>query len=187
MHFCEGMDYSPAVIRLQAKYIQTSLESLVDVFNGHDWELRAQVALWVAAGSVVMRLNSITQQYLKKSCEAINMGGLQFIPTYGRPPEFSEELHEKLSVLSQIIYFENFLFLTYGGAEPTMTARIEKEFRHQLQVRLATSSLFMSHVQRSPIGSLSGIVQHLSVDHAHANHFAGQRHGGHTQPSSDGW
>lgn len=134
MHFCEGMDGSFAMIRLQARHLQTSLESLADILKGHDWELMAQAALWVTAGSIVLPFEGVTSRYIKKTCEAINVAGLQFIPTYGRPPGFSEELHEKLSILSQVIYFENFLFLTCGGAEPTMTARIEKEFRHRLQV-----------------------------------------------------
>jgi len=141
------MDNSPAMIRLQAKHIQTSLESLVDIFEGHDWQLRAQVALWVSAGSIILRMSDFTHAYIRRSCEAVNTAGLQFIPTYGRPPEFSEVLHEKLSVLSQIIYFENFSFLTCGGVEPTMTARIEGEFRHRLQVRRAISSSFTLCVQ----------------------------------------
>lgn len=172
------------MVRLQAQYVQRSLELLIDALKGHDWELRAQVALWVAAGSIVMRLGHITHPYIEKSCEAINMARLQFIPTYGRPPEFSEHLHEKLSILSQTIYFENFLFLTCGGAEPTMTAKIEEEFRNRLQVRSASPSSFTSHVQRTLIGSLSGLVQHLSVDHADANYSTSQRHRGRAQPSS---
>lgn len=184
MYFCEGMDSSPAMIRLHAKYVQICFELLADIFKGHDSELKAQAALWVAAGSIILPFDGLILPYIQKSCEAINTAQLQFIPTYGRPPDFSEELHEKLSVLSQAIYFENFLFLTRGGAEPTMTARIEKEFRHRLQVPPPSRS-FSSHVQRSPIGNLSGIVQHLSIDHAHANHSAGQGHGGHAQPSAD--
>ena len=133
-HLCEGVDRSPAMIKLHARYVQTSLELLTEISEGHDWELKAQVMLWVASGSIVMRLGSLTASYIEKSCDAIDAGGLQFIPTYGRPPAFSEDLHERLSALSQIIYFENFIFLTCGGPEPTRTARIEKEFRHQLQV-----------------------------------------------------
>ena len=185
MYFCEGLENSSAMVRLQARYIQATLESLADIFKGHDWELRAQAALWVTAVSIILPTDILTFMYIQKSCEAVNTGELQFIPTYGRPPDFSEELHDKLSVLSQIIYFENFLFLTCGGAEPTMTARIEKEFRHQLQVRRAILSSFESRAQHFLIGSLPGIVQHLSVDHAHANYFAGQGHGGHTQSPSD--
>ena len=139
MHFCEGMDNSFAMIRLQARHLQASLEYLADIIRGRDWELRAQVALWVAAGSFILPFENIAALNIRKSCEAINTAGLQFIPTYGRPPEFSEHLHEKLSILSQAIYFENFLFLTCGGAEPTMTARIENEFRYQLQVGSTSS------------------------------------------------
>jgi len=137
MFFCEGMDNLPPMIHLQARYMQMTLESLVDVFRGHDWELRVQVALWVAAGSIFLSVDNFTFLYIRRCCEAIDAARLQFIPTYGRPPEFSEDLHEKLSVLTQVIYFENFLFLTCGGEEPTMTTKIEKEFRHQLQVRPA--------------------------------------------------
>lgn len=158
MYFCEGVDNSPPMIRLHAKYIQTCFEHIADIFKGHDWELKAQVALWVTAVSIILPFDGLTLPYMQKSCEAVNIGELQFIPTYGRPPDYSEELHEKLSVLSQIIYFENFLFLTCGGAEPTMTARIEKEFRHRLQVSPALSQLFTSRVKHSLVGSLSSIV-----------------------------
>ena len=135
MHFCEGMDDSPAMARLQAKHLQTSLEILAEIYRGNDLELKARVALWVTAGSFILPFENLTSRYLRKTCEAIDTAGLRFIPTYGRPPEFSEDLHEKLSILSQALYFENFIFLTCGGAEPTVTAIIEKEFRNQLQVR----------------------------------------------------
>jgi hypothetical protein len=180
MYFCESMDYSPAMTRLQARYVQISVELLAEISRDHNWEFRAQVALWVTAGSIFLRRSDVTHQYIRESCEVVNTARLQFIPTYGKPPEFSEELREKFSVLSQIIYFENFLFLTYGGAEPTMTARIEMEFRHQLQVRPATSVLSVSRIQCFLLGSISGIVQDLSVDYAYTSYFAGQRRSAHT-------
>lgn len=132
MHFCEGMADSPVMVLLHTKYIQMCLGWLLDIFKGHDWELRAHVALWIATASATLPIDHLVVPYLQRSCEAINAAGLQFVPTYGQPPVFSEPLHEKLSVLSQVIYFENFLFLACSGAEPTMTARIEKEFRYQL-------------------------------------------------------
>ena len=135
MHLCDDMTDSPSMARLQARYLQNSFELLVGVFKGGDWELRAQVALWIVAASISLSgTGTFVFPYLRKSCEAIDAAGLRFVPTYGRPPNFSEDLHEALSVLSQAIYFENFLFLTCGGTEPTMTARIEKEFRYQLPV-----------------------------------------------------
>jgi len=158
MYLCEGMDNSPAMIRLQARYIQKSLELLADVLSGHDWELKAQVALWVVAGSIIMRLDDVIHRYIERACAAVGAAGLQFIPTYGRPPDYSEDLHERLSVLSQIIYFENFSFLTCGGAGPTMTARIEEEFRHRLQVRLASSLPLAFRIQCSLTGRIPGVV-----------------------------
>lgn len=130
MHFCEGMGnmYQP-----HARYVQSSLEHLAQVNRGNDWELQAQVALWITSGSIIMRLSNITSSYIKRSCDAVNAGGLRFIPVYGPPPELSESVHERLTVLSQIMYFENLLFLTSGGPHPKM-AEIETEFRHLLPV-----------------------------------------------------
>ena len=134
MHLCDGLSSSPEMVALQVRYVQKSLELLMEIMRGHDMELRAQVALWVIMGSIVMRLSDVTTTYSKRASEAVNMGGLQFVPSFGRPPPLSDSVHEKLAVLSQIIYFENFVFLTRGGEHPTMNARIEKEFRHKLQV-----------------------------------------------------
>ena len=174
IYFCKGTASSPAVVRLHAKHVKISREWLAKIFKGCDWELRAQVALWVTSSAVTLALNDhYTLLYMQRGCEAVNTAGLRFIPAHGRPPVFSEELHEKLSVLSQIIYLENFLSLALGGGEPTMTARIEKEFRHQLGVRLTplytcvTSSVYL-------IGSLSVIIQDLSVGHAHEDYLVGQ-------------
>jgi hypothetical protein len=149
MYFCEGMDNSHVMIRLQARYLRLSSELFADILGGHDWELKAQAMLWVIFGSIILRLSEAPHLYTRQGCEAINTAGLRFIPSYGRPPEFSDQLHEKLSVLSQTIYYENFLFLTCGGAEPRMTARIEEEFRHQLQVR-PTSSDYLHRVFSVP-------------------------------------
>jgi hypothetical protein len=66
--------------------------------------------------------------------EFIQAGNLQFVPTYGRPPEFSDDLHETLVALSQLIYWVNYLFLMCGGPEPRATAKLEKEFRQELPV-----------------------------------------------------
>ena len=185
MYFCDTMVDSPAMIRLQAKYLQVTLELLGEASKGHDWELRAQIGVWITSGSLTLRQSEVTNLYIRKSCEAVETAGLQFIPTYGPPPEFSEELHEKLSTLSQIIYYENFLFLVCGGAEPTMTARIEKEFRNQLRVWPVAPFPLRSLAQKISVGGISGTIQDMSAGYAHANDIAGQGHGTHTQPPPD--
>ena len=170
--------------RLQAKYIQISLELPAEISRGRDWELRAQVAFWITAGSIILRRSDAIRLYIRESCEVVDATRLLSVPAYGKPPEVSEEPQEKLSVLLQIIYFENFLFLACGGAELTMTARIEMESRHQLRVRPATSLSFMLRIQRSPaLGSIPSIVQDLSVDYMHANYFVSQRRRANAQSS----
>ena len=189
MYFYEGLVDSPAMVQLQAKHLQRCLECLAEIFGGRDWELIAQAALWATSGSITLSLNASIPVYMQRCCEAVNNAGLRFIPPYGRPPFFSEELRERLSVLSQIIYFENFLILTsYQTWQPTRTARIEKEFRYQLQVRPATVSPLLVHVpQCALIGSLPGVVQNMSVDHAYEGYFVGQGYSDHAHLSSDRW
>ena len=65
----------------------------------------------------------------------LNKADLRFLPVYGRPAELSEQVREDAAVLSQAIYLENYFYLTLGGPAPAMGARIEKEFRLDLQVR----------------------------------------------------
>lgn len=138
IHFCKETGNPSSMIALEAKYYQEALElwteMLRETSQRRNWELQAQVALWMIIGSVISQRGDATPSYLKTACNAVNTGGLQFIPAWGRPPAFSDDLHEKLSVLSQIVYFENFLFLTCNGARPTMAERIEIEFTHNLQV-----------------------------------------------------
>lgn len=74
--------------------------------------------------------------YLSKTCEAINKADLQFLPVYGRPPELSDQVREDVTVLSQAIYLENYLYLVLDGSAPAMTVRIEREFRLDLEVRI---------------------------------------------------
>ena len=78
----------------------------------------------------------MSREYLTKACIALNVAKLRFIPDTGCPPVFTEDVHERLAVLSQVIYLEHHLFFAVDGLEPRMTARIEKEFRHELQVRV---------------------------------------------------
>ena len=165
------------MFQLHARYVQVSLEQLTQVNSGNDWELQAQVALWITAGSIIMRLSDITSSYIKRSCDAVNAGGLRFLPVYERPPELSESVHERLATLSQIMYFENLLFLTSGGPHPKMT-EIETEFRHSLEVGPLVSPYFVPRFQLPAVGDLSAIVQDMPIDHAYARHPASQRHSG---------
>ena len=123
MHFCEGMANCFTMFTLYARYVQEALEQLMEVLKEttrqKNWDLQGQVALWIAIGSVVMLLSEVMTLYVKKSCDAVNLGGLWFIPTYG-PLEFSEDLYERLSVLLQIIYFENFPCPTQDDGEDWM-------------------------------------------------------------------
>ena len=120
-HFCEWMADSFTMVTLHARYVQEALEQLMEMLKEttrrKNWNLQAQVALRVKMGSVVMRLSEVMTLYVKKSCDAVNLGSPRFIQTYGRPPEFSEDLRERLSVLTQIIYFENFLCPTQDDGE----------------------------------------------------------------------
>jgi len=136
MYLCTGFEDSPAMVRLHAKHGQLVFEQLAEIFRGSDAYLQTQALLFVAIGSLYSRWFEISRRYLRKACIALNAASLRFIPATGRPPGLTDDVRERFVVLSQTIYFENYLFLAVDGTEPKMTARIEKEFRHELQVRV---------------------------------------------------
>jgi len=79
---------------------------------------------------------TLSKFYLSKACGLIDAGNLRFLPIYGHPPELSDQVREDSAVLSQIIYVENYLYLVLDGPPPVKTAKIEREFRQDFQVRL---------------------------------------------------
>jgi len=129
-----GTDARPAMVQFHARRVQTAWESLAELFNGTDYRTCIHAAALVISSHVYMCMPQMALLYVQKTCEFIKKGGLQFTPTCGRPPEFSEELHETLGALSQAIYWANYLFLMRGGPEPHATGKLEREFRHALPV-----------------------------------------------------
>ena len=136
MHFRADDTNSPQMVQLHAKHSQLSWEQIAEISKGNDATLKAQAFLKIATTSLYVRWFDFGRQYLTKACIALNAAKLQFIPTTGHPPELTEDVLERLAILSQNIYFENYMFLAVDGKEPKMTARIEKEFRHELQASL---------------------------------------------------
>ena len=135
-HLCEALDGSPATVRLLARFIQKAWEALVDIYRGNDQRLAAQGLLVFLHSLIVMGIPSRVWFYFQKVCELIDSGNLRFLPVYGRPPELSDQVREDAAVLSQAIYLENYLYLALGGPAPVKTAKLAREFRQDLQVRI---------------------------------------------------
>jgi len=134
MHYSMILEYSPPIVQLQAKYLQRFWEELANIQRGSNLDLKVQSMFFLTSGFILVRLIQLAHLYFWKTCKMLNGAGMRFIPKYGHPPEFSDEVHEKSTVLSQIIWMENYLFLTLGGGRPKLTTRIEEEFRNELPV-----------------------------------------------------
>jgi len=174
--FLKGFGDAPAMLRFYARRVQSGWEGLAELFKESDYKTRVQASILVAAGNVLIRLPQTALLYIRKSCDFIKAGNLQFVPTYGRPPEFSEDLHETLVALSQTIYWANYMFLVCDGPEPHATAELEKEFRQELPVCGLTFHLL--HIQLiSATGSLSDSFQNLPPDDANTRYLACQGRG----------
>ena len=134
MYFCAGVGFSPRMVQLRAKHAQRSIEQFVEITRGINANLKVQVMVSIAAITLHGRRLDHSRQCLTKACIVLNTANLRFIPAIGSPPGLSEDVRERAVVLSQIIYFESYMFLAVDGTEPKMATRIEKEFRHELQV-----------------------------------------------------
>ncbi|KAF9654296.1 hypothetical protein BDM02DRAFT_3106606 [Thelephora ganbajun] len=87
----------------------------------------------LASSCMLLRWLNITQTYLLKAIHIANECHMSFVPKDGPVPVFSGDVHEHITQLSQLIYLENFLFLTRNGVEPKATSRLEEEFRTELE------------------------------------------------------
>ena len=128
----------PSMVPLRAKHGQSCYEYIAEISTGNNAGLQVQVCLYMVAAGLYGRWFGFARQYLTKACIALNAAKLRFIPSTGRPPELTEVVHERLATLSQLIYFEHYMFFVVDELEPKMTARIEKEFRQELQVRFSS-------------------------------------------------
>jgi hypothetical protein len=134
MHNCATLEDAPPMVLLQAKYIQRFWEELANIQQGNDPYLKVQSMFFLTSGCILVRLVQLAHLYLWKACKVLNGADMGFLPKYGHPPECSDEVYEKSTVLSQIIWMENYLFLTCDGGRPKLTTRIEEEFRNVLPV-----------------------------------------------------
>lgn len=134
MHYCATLPNGKTAIIMQARYAQLTWESLADISRGKDRFLLLEAMFALASACVFLRWLDITQAYLLKAINLANEYHISFVPKNCPAPLFSGDVHEHIAQLSQLIYLENFLFLTKTGVEPKATSRLEKEFRTELEV-----------------------------------------------------
>ena len=130
----KDMATTPAMVLFHARQVQAAWESLADLMSGNDHRAKVHSASSTVPGFIYASMMEEALLYIRKCCDFARAGNIQFVPTHGPPPEFSEDFHEICVALSQTIYWANYLFLMRGGPEPRVTADLEKEFRQELSV-----------------------------------------------------
>lgn len=135
LHILGVPEDAPTLVRLQARYVQMVWESFFQLLKTNQERTKVQALVLAVHGAIIVGLTQVSQLNLLKACEIMEKAKLRFLPEYGPPPELSEQVREEVSVLSQVIYLENYLYLAFDGSAPVRTARIEREFRLDLQVR----------------------------------------------------
>ena len=136
VRFCGGIVFSPEMTQRHARIIQQGLEHFAEITRGSNADLTVQVFVSIAAMTLHVRWVNPSRDCLMKACTILRAANLRFIPAIGSPPGLSEDVRERVVVLSQIIYLESYMFLAVDGIEPKLVTRIEKEFRYELQVRV---------------------------------------------------
>ena len=137
---------TPTMVLFYARRAQIAWEHLVDIIKNKDHRAAVRALMVVVANTILLCMTQTSLFYIQKSCKIIKAGDLRFVPTYGHPPEFSEDVHKALVPLSQTIYWSNYLFLTRGVPDPGVTADLEREFRQEL-----------------PVGGISSIVSQTDL------------------------
>jgi len=125
---------TPAMVLLYTRRVQITWERLVDFLGSKNYWECVRALILATSNTILHCMWQTSLLYIQKSCKLIKLGNLRFVPEYGPPPEFSEEVHKTLVPLSQTIYWANYMFLTHRGPEPSATADLEQEFREELPV-----------------------------------------------------
>jgi len=134
MLYSPEVDESPTILRFYSRWGQIAWEGLAERIKAKDYEGALRSLIVASSSSTFVCMTQMGIFYIQKCCEMIEAGNLRFVPATGHPPGFSEDLHENLVVLSQVIYWANYLFLVRGGPQPHATVNLEKEFRQELPV-----------------------------------------------------
>jgi hypothetical protein len=135
VHAGGAPELAPALVRLQARYIQMTLESLVQLNRTNQERTKVQALVAGTHAYIIVGFRANAQLYLFKAYKIIEKANLRFLPEYGPPAKLSDQVREDISVLSQVIYIGNYLYLTLDGSRPVRTAGIEREFMLDLEVR----------------------------------------------------
>lgn len=145
MHYSASLPGGKTAIIMQARYAQLTWESMASISQDQDHFLLLEAMFALASSCLLLRWLGITQAYLLKAVCIANERHITFVPEDSPAPVFSGDVHEHIAQLSQLIYLENFLFLTRRGVEPKATSRLEKEFRTELEVTNSLRSRLSYH------------------------------------------
>ena len=134
MLFSPDIGPTPSMILLFARRSHAVWECLADSNKIKDYWASVRTSTMIIVGGVLCCMPQASLVCIQETCDLIKEGNLRFIPTYGPPTEFSEDLHKAMVPLSQTIYWANYMFLTHCEPEPSATADLEREFRQELPV-----------------------------------------------------
>ena len=135
VHLCR-VSVTTANIRLQANNAQIIMESLIQLNKTNQEGTKVQALVSAIHACIIVGFTASAQLNLLRASEIIAKAKLRFLMEYEPPAELSERVLEDVSVLSQVIYLDNYFYLTSDGSVPVpvQTAGIEREFRSDLQV-----------------------------------------------------
>jgi hypothetical protein len=135
VHAGGAPELAPALVRLQARYIQMTLECLAQLKRTNQERTKVQALVSGAHAAILAGFKAVAQVYLFEAYEIIEKANLRFLPEYGPPAKLSDQVREDISVLYAVIYIGNYLYLTLKGSTPVRTEGIEREFMLDLEVR----------------------------------------------------
>ena len=77
----------------------------MNIQQGNDLDLKVQTMFFLTSGCVSIMLVQLAHLYLWKTCKILNGADMRFIPKYGYPPPYSDEIHEKSKFGWRVVFF----------------------------------------------------------------------------------
>lgn len=139
-HFYQEQRFQTSLAHIQAMHLQLCWESLLTMREAHDPLEKAQAWMFMASAAIHIHHITRAKHYLKRCLEIMKRHKIRMVSsetgivnTSSCGPPFTEEIHERVVLLSQLLYWLTYIYLLDGHSEEDYPD-LEHQFRFELPV-----------------------------------------------------
>lgn len=165
-HLYQQFRYDFVLLFLQSIYVYMAVESLSTIREKDNPILLTQALLMTSEMYFHTHHPDFGLKYLEMAAGVVKKNGLRFVmrsrsSAHG-PIDVTEDIRQRVGLLSQLLYVETELFLL-AGRKPDLFEELEAEFKFDLAVR---GQMLRAHTLVRSLICFSRLLTHGSLNYA---------------------